>query len=115
MSIKTDIVELNELTIEMQRLKSQLKILNTQYKKCECRISNYLKENEHPGVIFNNIMIIAKPIKKRQYTSKQERIERAKEFISNLESSPSRKDIESFFEELKGECEHSTRIQLVRK
>lgn len=70
-----------ELQTTMDTMKRDLNNVREEYKQCEQCIIDYLLRSEQPGVIFQNTTILLKTRAKRQYTSQQERLERAKDYF----------------------------------
>jgi tRNA nucleotidyltransferase (CCA-adding enzyme) len=112
MSIQDDIREMHALTVELKRLKAETGVLRCQLGRCEQRIQEFLEVNGHPGVKYKELTVVAQPRKRRQYVSKKERMERARQFFQHQGAPVSSSDLERFFESLRGTYDVQTRIQL---
>ena len=58
MSIKNDILELNQINAEIKRLYTETRVLRKRSKNIEERILEYLKTKDQPGLKYNNTAII---------------------------------------------------------
>jgi len=58
MSIKNDIVELDQINTEIKRLYTEMRVLRKRAKNIEDRILIYLKEKDQPGLKYNNTAVV---------------------------------------------------------
>jgi hypothetical protein len=112
MSIQDDIREMHTLMREIKRLKDESAMLRGHLSRCEARIQTFLQVHNHPGVKYKDLTVVAIPKKRRQYVSKKERMERAREFFQQRGDDVSAAELEVFFEALRGDCDVQTRIRL---
>ena len=73
MTIHSDVHELQNLNLEMKRLRQSLRTLGLQRKRCEDRILEYLQVNKQPGLQMDGFVVVAKEKTVRKYQKKSER------------------------------------------
>lgn len=109
MPIHDDFTELQNIHIELKRLRVQTRELNAQRKQCEDRIIDYLRSHNHPGMRMGNTVVTVEPRQKSKRVSqsyKQMKCEQilsqygvqdadsvVKEFLSALKGSPQQQEV----------------------
>lgn len=109
MTIQEDFTELQNIHIELKRLRSTTRTLNIQRKQCEDRIIEYLRAHNHPGMRMGNTVVTVEPRQKSKRVShsyKQMRCEQilsqygvqvsdvvVKEFLGALKGSPQQQEV----------------------
>lgn len=73
-SIHSDVREFHELSIELKRLRKQMKEINLQRKQCENRILEYLVQHEHPGIRSGEVVIMAQELNRQKRQGKKQKV-----------------------------------------
>ena len=82
MSIKEQVNELNNLNMEIKRLREQIKTLSLRKSKVEDSICSYLKMNNDPGLKYKNTAIVMSKKTTRKRLKKNE-IENVTSYVLN--------------------------------
>lgn len=105
MSIQQDVIELQNLDVELKRLRKQIRDLKTQKDACEKRILEYLEVNEQPGLKMNGMVIMAQDRRRRKYQKKTEKIERGESVLQKHGIYNSREALDELLEAMRGSPE----------
>ena len=113
MSIHDDVKNLEQLNIEIKRLRARLRILNNEKKECEERIMIFLDENDQPGVKYNGMTIVSTRKTKRRHIKKKEKIDNGEDILRKYGIRDSKRALEELMEAMRGEQEETNSLRIL--
>lgn len=112
MSIKQDVTELNNLDTELKRLRARIKVLTEHKKRCEGRILEYLKHNNHPGIRVDGKVIVAQEQKRRKYKSTDKKRQDSIKVFEKYNIRVNENVLDELVETLKGSPSSKTTLKI---
>lgn len=121
MSIKNQIVELEQLDIEIKLLTKQIKPIKDKIKKlkerkkqCEKDIKTYLEISEQPGVKMGDMIIVREEKQIRKPLTKSLKVEKAKTIFEKYGLNDSEDLLDEIMEVMKGEHEFCSKLKIFK-
>ena len=102
MPIHDDFKELEDITIEMKRLRGLIRTLGERKQECEARILYFMTENGYPGLTFGNTLIERKQTTCSKRTSKAKRLARGEQILAQHGVSQADEILKELFDGIKG-------------
>ena len=102
MTIHEDFTELEQITIELKRLRMRVRELNNLKHQCEERILVYMQQYDHPGLRFGDTIITTKQYKSTKRQTRERQIQRGTNILSEYGIDNARDVMESLLGNLKG-------------
>ena len=103
MNIQASVNELQNLNIELKRIKNNASDLRKKIKIVETNIMEYLKEKQQPGVKYQNTAILIENKSKRTSKPKKDREEDALRILEECGISDSKNILDQILDARKGE------------
>jgi len=107
-----DLRELKNITSEIKRLNAEGKVLRLKKKEIEDRISEYLREENQPGVKYGDIVVLSKESVRRKRLKKKEKEEKAVAVLEDMGVLDARIALTNILDSMKGEEYVSESLQL---
>jgi hypothetical protein len=98
-----DLRELKNITSEIKRLNAESKVLRLKKKEIEDRISEYLREENQPGVKYGDIVVLSKESVRRKRLKKKEKEEKAVAVLEDMGVLDARNALTNILDSMKGE------------
>lgn len=105
MAAKTigDLRELKNITSEIKRLNAEGKVLRLKKKEIEDRISDYLREENQPGVKYGDIVVLSKESVRRKRLKKKEKEEKAVAVLEEMGILDAKQALTTILDSMKGD------------
>jgi hypothetical protein len=111
-TIKEYVQEFELIDKELKRLNGEIRKLRNRRKECQTHILKYIEDNNHPGIKFNQTVIIPKSRKTRKRGTKTECQERVHSVLNKYNIRGNETMIKDILEAYKGEEQTSQNIQI---
>lgn len=111
-AVVSDLKLLKNITMEMKRLKAQIKVLSLQKQEAEERIKDYLEREQQVGVKYDNIIIMSKESTQREKLKRDEKMERGINVLEGAGVLQPKEVLTNVLESMKGDKIAVTKIQM---
>ena len=112
MPIHDDFIELQNITIELKRLRTLVRDLGAKKRECEARILYYLEENNHPGLRMGDTIVTATEQKRSKRPSKIKQMNQGEEILRQYGISEPQTVLQRLFESIKGSPEQKQVLKI---
>lgn len=107
-----DLKELKNITTEIKRLSAETKVLKLKKKEIEERISDYLKEENQPGVKYGDIIVLSKESTRHRRLKKKEKEEKAVAVLEEMGIADAKQALTTILDSMKGETYVAESLQI---
>jgi hypothetical protein len=101
--VVNELKELKSLTYAIKELRAQLKVLTVQKKQKEEVIMDYLRDNNQPGVKYQDLIVLSKERTTFKRLKKKEKEENAIEVLESMGISDPKNALQTILNSMKGE------------
>lgn len=98
-----DLKELKSISSEIKRLNADCKVLRLKKKEIEDRITEYLREENQPGVKYGDIVVLSKESVRRKRLKKKEKEEKAVAVLEEMGILDAKQALSTILDSMKGE------------
>lgn len=114
MEILSDVTELQNLSIELKRLKEQYRSIQEKKKTCEERILYYLTSNEQPGLKYQDVVLLAQNKDSFKRCGRKDKIAKGSEFLEQLGIENGKEVFENLMNNLRGSPISKSQLKLMK-
>lgn len=113
-SIKKDIVEFQDISIEIKRLLQETKRLRGLKNECEARIIEFLENNDQPGIRHKDLSFVIETKEKRKPRKKREKINNGSEYLSRFGVQNPEQVLDGLFGVMRGSPERAPKLKTIK-